>query len=48
MKHRRPHSTSDPVHELPVDPQWFTTTTLADDITLIQEPHVHPFLQANT
>ncbi|WP_326771248.1 MULTISPECIES: MBL fold metallo-hydrolase [unclassified Streptomyces] len=34
--------------QLPVAETWFTTTRIDDAITLIHEPHVHPFLQANT
>ncbi|WP_439673467.1 MBL fold metallo-hydrolase [Embleya sp. MST-111070] len=32
---------------LPVAERWFTATAVDDRITLIREPHVHPFLQAN-
>ncbi|MFJ3779981.1 MBL fold metallo-hydrolase [Streptomyces sp. NPDC090075] len=34
--------------ELPVAEAWFTARAVDESITLITEPHVHPFLQANT
>ncbi|RKT82634.1 Glyoxylase, beta-lactamase superfamily II [Saccharopolyspora antimicrobica] len=33
---------------LPVARQWFTATRIDQAITLITEPHVHPFLRSNT
>lgn len=33
---------------LPVADEWFHITKVDDSITLIQEPHVDPFLSANT
>jgi glyoxylase-like metal-dependent hydrolase (beta-lactamase superfamily II) len=32
---------------LPVAGEWFRSTAIDDSITLIDEPHVHPLLQAN-
>lgn len=32
---------------LPTAEQWYTVTAVAEGITLITEPHVHPLLQAN-
>jgi glyoxylase-like metal-dependent hydrolase (beta-lactamase superfamily II) len=48
---QRPHGTpATPASslQLPVADVWFTTTRIDDAITRIHEPHVHPFLQANT
>lgn len=33
---------------LPVADSWYVATTMTDRITLIEEPHVDPLLQANT
>ncbi|MFF4775794.1 MBL fold metallo-hydrolase [Microtetraspora fusca] len=45
-----PHVTragSTPAPKLPVADHWFTVTAVDNAITVIHEPHVHPFLQAN-
>lgn len=47
MTDRHPHS-APAVRDLPVATEWFTFSPVTDTLTLIREPHVHPFLQANT
>ena len=36
-----------PVAELPVADNWFVVDRVADGITLVTEPHVHPLLKCN-
>ncbi|MFI9630603.1 MBL fold metallo-hydrolase [Streptomyces sp. NPDC052042] len=52
MTLQTPHSgtapTPAPACTLPIADHWYTATPVDDAITLIHEPHVHPFLQANT
>ncbi|MFA3842720.1 MBL fold metallo-hydrolase [Streptomyces aureus] len=48
MTHPHPHGTISPLPQLPLADAWFTATRIDGTLTRIHEPHVHPFLQANT
>ena len=40
-------SSADPQGGLPIAERWFETTSVGDGLTLITEPHLHPYIQSN-